>query len=55
MRNAYNNLFRKPERRNFLEVLQADGRVSGCIVKKYVAKLLTGSIWLRIRHGRALL
>jgi len=28
MRSAYNSLFSKPERRNFLEVLQADGRIS---------------------------
>jgi hypothetical protein len=50
MRNAYNNPFIKPERRNFLEVLQADGRIS---VKKdlktYAANLLTGSIWFRTR------
>jgi hypothetical protein len=28
MRSAYNSLLNKPERRNFLEVLQADGRIS---------------------------
>jgi inhibitor of KinA sporulation pathway (predicted exonuclease) len=28
MRNAYNNLFIKPERRNFFKVLEAYGRIS---------------------------
>jgi len=36
MRRAYNSPFRKPERRNFLEVLQGDGRISVKIKDKAV-------------------
>jgi hypothetical protein len=48
IRSAHNSLFRKNERRNFLEVLQADGRISvKKDLKNYPAMLFTGSIWFR--------
>jgi len=49
MRSAYNSLFKKLERRNFLEVLQGDGRISVKDLKNFAAMLFTGSICFRRR------
>jgi hypothetical protein len=49
MRSAYNSPFIKPERRNFLEVLQVYGRITVKDLKNLTAMLFTGSIWFRTR------
>jgi hypothetical protein len=56
MRNAYNILVGKPERKNHLEDLGVDGKISERILGKTGGRVWTGCIWLRTEtNGRLLL